>query len=226
MTEADFLHAICRNPFDIAARLCFADWLDERDDPRGEFIRTQVEFSRTICHQPLEEGEVRTAESLFCNDSLCRHCELDRRAGDFLYGEISGLERPSAARFWIGDLIGLVPEDERWTDHLTFRNGAVESAVTTCAQWERCGKDVVLSQPILEMELTDVSYVQILARDNWIAATGPDISPPWELTRQFHATKDDARRDVSRCAVNWARSEAGLPLLDFEARRIVEADVA
>jgi uncharacterized protein (TIGR02996 family) len=41
-----FLAAIRANPDDDLPRLIFADYLDERGDPRGELIRTQVELAR------------------------------------------------------------------------------------------------------------------------------------------------------------------------------------
>jgi uncharacterized protein (TIGR02996 family) len=50
--EAAFLRAIADAPEDVAPRLVYADWLDERDDPRGEFIRVQLELERTA---PLAE---------------------------------------------------------------------------------------------------------------------------------------------------------------------------
>jgi uncharacterized protein (TIGR02996 family) len=42
MTENDFLQEILANPDDDGPRLIFADWLEERGDPRGEFIRVQI----------------------------------------------------------------------------------------------------------------------------------------------------------------------------------------
>lgn len=48
--EQSFLTAICTNPDDDTARLVYADWLDEQDDPsraaRAEFIRVQVELAK------------------------------------------------------------------------------------------------------------------------------------------------------------------------------------
>lgn len=41
MREEDFLEEIRRLPGDDSPRLMLADWLDERGDPRGEFIRIQ-----------------------------------------------------------------------------------------------------------------------------------------------------------------------------------------
>src|SRR5947209_5479870 len=47
MTHDDaFLRAIIEGPDDDDLRLVYADWLDERGDPRGEFIRVQVELAR------------------------------------------------------------------------------------------------------------------------------------------------------------------------------------
>jgi uncharacterized protein (TIGR02996 family) len=44
--ERAFLDEICSHPEDDAARLVYADWLDERGQPhRAEFIRTQVQLA-------------------------------------------------------------------------------------------------------------------------------------------------------------------------------------
>src|SRR2546430_17578585 len=44
--EAAFLDRVCADPDDDAPRLIFADWLDERGDPRGEFIPVQVALAQ------------------------------------------------------------------------------------------------------------------------------------------------------------------------------------
>ena len=54
MTEEEaFLTAVCERPDDDAPRLIFADWLEERGDPRGEFIRVQCIQAR------MAEGDKR-----------------------------------------------------------------------------------------------------------------------------------------------------------------------
>jgi uncharacterized protein (TIGR02996 family) len=45
--EQAFLQAIRAEPEADAPRLVYADWLEERGDPRGDFIRTQVLWHRT-----------------------------------------------------------------------------------------------------------------------------------------------------------------------------------
>jgi uncharacterized protein (TIGR02996 family) len=43
-TEAVFLESIRQNPDDDTARLIYADWLDERGDVRGEWLRVEAEL--------------------------------------------------------------------------------------------------------------------------------------------------------------------------------------
>ena len=43
--EAGFISEIADTPDDVTPRLIFADWLEERGDPRGEFIRIQCELA-------------------------------------------------------------------------------------------------------------------------------------------------------------------------------------
>lgn len=46
-TEQSFMKAIVEAPEDDSLRLIFADWLEERGDPRGEFIRVQYALAET-----------------------------------------------------------------------------------------------------------------------------------------------------------------------------------
>lgn len=67
MSERDaFLAAIRANPDDDLPRLVFADWLDERGDPLGEFIRVQVELepARNRTDDPRVRELVRREQSL------------------------------------------------------------------------------------------------------------------------------------------------------------------
>src|SRR4051812_47076638 len=51
-----FLQAIIENPDDDTPRLVYADYLDERGDPRGEFIRVQIALARLPDDHPRREG--------------------------------------------------------------------------------------------------------------------------------------------------------------------------
>jgi uncharacterized protein (TIGR02996 family) len=45
MSEAGFLSAIRADPNDASTRLIYADYLEERDDPRGEFLRVEARLA-------------------------------------------------------------------------------------------------------------------------------------------------------------------------------------
>src|SRR5262245_56818171 len=50
------------HPEDDGPRLVYADWLDERGDPRGEFIRVQCELAR-LPHGGPDRERLRVRES-------------------------------------------------------------------------------------------------------------------------------------------------------------------
>src|SRR5688572_13736068 len=47
MNDDGFLQALLAKPDDRTTRLIYADWLDERDDPRGEFLRVELQMLDT-----------------------------------------------------------------------------------------------------------------------------------------------------------------------------------
>jgi uncharacterized protein (TIGR02996 family) len=51
--EDAFLRAVLADPDDDEPRLVYADWLEERDDPRGEFIRLQCILARLAGSDPI-----------------------------------------------------------------------------------------------------------------------------------------------------------------------------
>lgn len=80
MHPEGFLAAVLDRPWDDAPRLRYADWLDARSDPLGEFIRVQCRLAKL----PTDHGDV---------------LELEDREHALL------AEFESA---WIGDLAGMV----------------------------------------------------------------------------------------------------------------------
>src|SRR5262245_43508415 len=63
--EEAFLRAIRDSRDDDAPRLAYADWLEERGDPRGEFIRVQCELARISADDPRRPAlEARERELL------------------------------------------------------------------------------------------------------------------------------------------------------------------
>jgi uncharacterized protein (TIGR02996 family) len=47
-THKTFIDAIAENPDDDTARLVYADWLEDRGDPRAEYLRLEVELASAI----------------------------------------------------------------------------------------------------------------------------------------------------------------------------------
>ena len=66
ITESDFVEAIQKEPNNSKLRLVFADWLEDRGDQRGEFIRCwHVWRDEYLCNPDLNYSEI-----------LPRICEL------------------------------------------------------------------------------------------------------------------------------------------------------
>src|SRR5262249_32601724 len=71
--EAGFLSAIHQTPADDTARLVFADWLDEQDDPackaKAEFIRGELRMAEA------PERNLNRAEALRSLEALARQLD-------------------------------------------------------------------------------------------------------------------------------------------------------
>jgi uncharacterized protein (TIGR02996 family) len=70
MSHEGFHQAIWDDPDDDGVRLIYADWLEEQGDPRGEFIRLQVELARAPVDDPRRsEWECRAHQLLEDNEA-------------------------------------------------------------------------------------------------------------------------------------------------------------
>jgi uncharacterized protein (TIGR02996 family) len=116
-----FLHALREDPEDRAARLICADWLDERDDPRGEFLRVQCELAGWVPDLPRRRQlQAREADLLAQHGpkwlgQLSRICagweyvnglaHLTLKAADFL-SQAGGSARLAVwlRRAWVGSV--------------------------------------------------------------------------------------------------------------------------
>ena len=81
-----FERAIIENPDDVASYSAYADWLQEHDDPRGEFIAVQLAFEDEIASS--KEARDATSRNVRRSYSL-------RHEGEWL-GELAAVSaRPS-----------------------------------------------------------------------------------------------------------------------------------
>jgi uncharacterized protein (TIGR02996 family) len=136
-------------PDDDTPRLIYADWLDERGDPRGEFIRVQIALARLADRNPLTylPGTRISAAayfgSLLPGEPSPREAELRRR--EFLL-----LSRHREE--WLAPFRG-------WTSGEEFRRGFVESVKITARAF--------LAHAPRLFALTPLRQVQILDLDHW-----------------------------------------------------------
>jgi uncharacterized protein (TIGR02996 family) len=160
-----FLRQILAHPFDDGPRLVYADRLDERGDPRGEFIRTQIILAANPGLEHCTEASANWCPT--CGDCRCPEpeeskcdeaCPLHRP--DSPHGEYEALRRRER-ELWLANW-------EPWTEGVRsvlrplsygpdsctlpdlsqaqweFRRGLVESVTLTAAQFfggpcEQCG---------------------------------------------------------------------------------------
>lgn len=73
MTDAAFLQAIIEHPDDDGARLVYADWLEERGDPRGAFIRVQCELAKIEDQRRYENHSPGVPDDPPCACPACEH---------------------------------------------------------------------------------------------------------------------------------------------------------
>ncbi|MDP6448108.1 MAG: TIGR02996 domain-containing protein [Pirellulaceae bacterium] len=117
-----FLSAIAANPADDGPRWMYADWLSEQADPRGEFIRVQLQLAALREGRPPHRGDERRDHDEFeYDDSVDVEAELAVREATLQqeYGDI-----------WLGDL-------PTFTSKQTFRRGFVEFVELTGKDFAR-----------------------------------------------------------------------------------------
>lgn len=64
MTEKVFLDSISMNPQDNDLRLVYADWLEERNDPRAELVRCEVAMHQQKSSLPIDQELIDIRRSL------------------------------------------------------------------------------------------------------------------------------------------------------------------
>jgi uncharacterized protein (TIGR02996 family) len=86
-SEQAFLKEIFARPDDDAPRLVYADWLEERGDPRGEFIRVQIELARLDSGDPAGDDLRRRQRDLLRAHDQAWRAALPELPEDACWGE-------------------------------------------------------------------------------------------------------------------------------------------
>jgi uncharacterized protein (TIGR02996 family) len=234
MTEHEaFMQAICERPNDDAPRLMYADLLEERGDPRGEFIRVQLELRSLEVEWRLDPRRKAWRKHkpipLTSQDEeiIARGKALRQRERELL---------ASYWRQWSPKLLGGQDVCSNLggrgdSPFVTFRRGFVEAVSCSLADWLAHGPALVRAAPLLETRLNDrgpYKKWQEGGVEVWRWCSWPDFDCPdpddvpyllWTLLDdcnlsssgstlrwKWYKTADLAHRDLSRACILWARS--------------------
>jgi uncharacterized protein (TIGR02996 family) len=104
--EDDFLRAMLSAPSDSAARLVYADWLEDRGDPRGEFLRIDAEEKPFRDMDPALQHRLR---------------ELTATIDPAWLAFVTNLGRPFATMTGGTDYFGCEPAQLPFTEHIGLR---------------------------------------------------------------------------------------------------------
>lgn len=137
MTDREaLLRSVCENPDDDLARLVFADWLDEHDEPeRAEFIRVQIELSGAV------KGKRR----------------------ELLKARERALIEEHAER-WVAELRDYIDDNFTIPWHDYFRRGFVEQIPVLGETLVEAGSELFAQAPIREVWLADEEDYDELAK--------------------------------------------------------------
>ncbi len=208
---AGLMQQVLETPDEDFPRLVCADWLEERGDPRGEFIRCQVELARS---DPEEDDEIDWDTIRYCpncgSDDIhgtshwcCRFCkettsmmgctkaecmaerkrlgDLRRRQRKLL--EAHGLDWLTAA---IGPIAGILCREGEMLDWLakTFRRG-FPAALTLDAATFLQHADALLWMPEQTMACPNCDGEGMVEQGRGRGPCG-DCGGQWELKEDWH----------------------------------------
>jgi uncharacterized protein (TIGR02996 family) len=134
------LRAIQDNPDDDSLRLVYADWLEERGDVRGEFIRVQVELARG-------PGDARRRRKLRRRERELLEQRYREWAGPLLAGLVE--EAYPELRVLGGRLIWNRERVWKWM----FRRGLVEAVALEALQFLDSADALFRAHPLQEARL-------------------------------------------------------------------------
>jgi uncharacterized protein (TIGR02996 family) len=206
--EDGFLNAIRDNPADEAARLVYADWLAERDDPRAAFARLSGEFLRCVrgladLRRALPTEWLEVMDPLFNRFSIFSLPLLGADVHEARVGNV--LVEPGSA-VTAGQILLTVQTTMAWFDLPSVQPGIITSVFV------RPGESVTLHQPLL-------AYLSGLEKFALRTPRGPLLS--------FIHSLDDHRASLRRNSRDLneamlARHTTALTIL-FGAKALSEA---
>jgi uncharacterized protein (TIGR02996 family) len=217
--QAAFIRAICTDPADDTARLVYADWLDEHDQPaRAEFIRVGVELER--CHG-VSTGFKATSLADRSAELLATH-EREWRGWVLHCKRCGGRGKSLDPRYNFFPTDDPCPQCKGIGSHVasTWTRGFVSGIACTLETFETAAKaGLFRMQPVTSARLSDVNIHKTDYPDTYPytwTCVPPYLLPDFGTGRVkwWHPTEEACRQYLSEQFVTFGRAIAGLPTLN------------
>jgi uncharacterized protein (TIGR02996 family) len=216
--ESAFLDALRSDPGDVATRLAYADWLEERGDARGEHLRLEAEAERIqarlhALRQQLDPGWLKVVSPRYLRYSTAYHlhCQLPLRSGRTIT-----LEALDQAMTYAGLLEGTPSRESNDRD--------VEYALREAERYCVAGARPHLIPPPRRDYLREPGDMER------VVARSPHHVPEWlPMVRCIGSFKDvvkarDPDKALSVLTVVWFQDEYALPIREPALSRLFELD--
>jgi uncharacterized protein (TIGR02996 family) len=205
----DLLRAVLESPCDVVLRLAYADWLEERGEGRD-----RAWLIRDMAGGPARD-EVRRRVVL---------ATLGARIMDALRPALKGTREAEGA-------VREAPRGEQVVE-MAWRGGFVMAASCRAEVWGVVGPALCAMEPVTFVRLAPSPVRERLNLEGVRAGAGRAVGGGhffcllrgrhWRMLAPLrglkYASRKEAERQASLCAVNWARKRAGLrPLGPGEA---------
>lgn len=222
------LRAICENPRDDFVRLAYADWLEEEGQvERSEFIRVHIERHNDIDYAP---NGVRPMTLEMATENRLAGSKQFRFLANFLYKNAAKwCSLPFEILQHAGWHRGFISEI-----HCTLKDWYNGICDAYGAMGEGHGPQIVTQQPIERVTLADKTAYEFegyffFHRGNeqkWTHHASQFLPGEifdfllldghwfdYQYAKASLKTEKEAAHALSQACINWARREAGLPLL-------------
>jgi uncharacterized protein (TIGR02996 family) len=187
-----FLQAIRGNPDDATARLVYADWLDERGDPRGEYLRLGYQLSQISTRRAQLREQLDPKWVAAVREGRSNPRQIRLRSGRDVY-----LRELQQSGVYDGLLEGLPT---------TEMNQRIINRLVAAERERLFGHDPYLIRP----GETPIDY----ARDEPYPFGQPASLPSVACVGRFSSFQParDPSRDYSVLVVIWFQEEFALPI--------------
>lgn len=197
---AAFLAAVIEAPDDDGPRLMYADWLIERGDVRGDFIRTRVELERL----PDCGHDWATLPGGFS-------CPTCRRKDELYAATVNEDGFPP----WEHAMQGWARPFK--LSEVTFRRGFVEAVSCSALAWLRHGAAILAATPLREVTLSDYLIVGVDA----VALDAEGVDKCWDARARIWplALYTRSPNDYVLCSLDSLSAWDGTPKALLDAGR-------